>query len=75
MSYLFLWCTENLIESLELDGDLTEKLSEDGEGRLGDELLVLYDDTLKSYTTGATNSQSKLKNCCRTAGNLNRIKK
>jgi len=39
----------NLIESLELDGDLTEKLAEDGEGRFGDELLVLYDDTLEEY--------------------------
>jgi hypothetical protein len=39
----------NLIESLELDGDLTEKLAEDGERRFGDELLVLYDDTLEEY--------------------------
>ena len=39
----------NLIEWLELDEELTEKLAEDGDKQFGDELLVLYDDSLEEY--------------------------
>ena len=39
----------NLIEWLELDTELTGKLAEDGDKQFGDELLVLYDDTLEEY--------------------------
>lgn len=39
----------NFIESLELGEELTEKLAEDGEEKFGDELLVLYDDSLEEY--------------------------
>ena len=39
----------NLIEWLELDKELTEKLSKDGDKQFGDGLLVLYDDTLEEY--------------------------
>lgn len=39
----------NLIEWLELDAELTEKLAEDGDKIFGDKLLVLYDDSLEEY--------------------------
>ena len=39
----------NLIEWLELDAELTEKLAEDGDKEFGDKLLVLYDDSLEEY--------------------------
>lgn len=39
----------NLIEWLELGDELTEKLAEDGDKTFGDELLVLYDDSLEEY--------------------------
>lgn len=39
----------NFIESLGLGEYLTEKLAEDGEHIFGDELLVLYDDSLEEY--------------------------
>ncbi|MBF4455332.1 RES domain-containing protein [Acinetobacter sp. SK-43] len=39
----------NLIEWLELDEELTEKLAEDGYKQFGNELLVMYDDSLEEY--------------------------
>lgn len=39
----------NLIESLDLGEILTEKLAEDWGEKFGDELLVLYDDSLEEY--------------------------
>ena len=39
----------NLIESLDLGEVLTEKLAEDWGEKFGDELLVLYDDSLEEY--------------------------
>ena len=39
----------NLIEWLELNEELTEKLAEDADDIFGDELLVLYDDSLEEY--------------------------
>lgn len=39
----------NLIELLDLGEVLTEKLAEDWEEKFGDELLVLYDDSLEEY--------------------------
>lgn len=39
----------SLLESLELGEDLTEKLAEDGSEKFGNELLVLYDDSLEEY--------------------------
>jgi hypothetical protein len=39
----------NLIEWLELDAELTEKLAEDGDKEFSDKLLVLYDDSLEEY--------------------------
>lgn len=39
----------NFIESLDLGEVLTEKLAEDWGEKFGDELLVLYDDSLEEY--------------------------
>ena len=39
----------NFIESLDLSDLLTEKLAEDWGEKYGDELLVLYDDSLEEY--------------------------
>lgn len=39
----------NFLESLELGDDLTGKLAEDGYEKFGNELLVLYDDSLEEY--------------------------